>query len=80
MTAPMFLTELSTLLESVALISMPVALVGDFNIHVNDKTDTDAKALLDILDIANLKQLINFPPIAREIHSILSLPIYQHGK
>jgi hypothetical protein len=61
MTTPMFLTEFSTLLESVVLISTPVALVGDFNIHVNDETDTDARAFLEVLESAGLKQLVDFP-------------------
>ncbi|XP_072044960.1 uncharacterized protein [Amphiura filiformis] len=60
-TTSMFFTEFGTLLESVTLITNTVVLVGDFNIHVDDEEDTEARNFLEILEAAGLHQLIDFP-------------------
>jgi len=60
LTTTMFLEDFSTLLESIILIPGPIIITGDFNIHVNDKSDPETKALQELLDNAGLKQCIDF--------------------
>ena len=54
-----FFDDFSDLLERLATYSAPLMIVGDFNIHVDDATDTDAGTLLDILVSHGLLQNVN---------------------
>ena len=51
-----FVADFPTLLESVTIDQHQFVLMGDFNIHVDDKTDRDARKFLDILDTFDLQQ------------------------
>ncbi|XP_063951799.1 uncharacterized protein LOC135153255 [Lytechinus pictus] len=51
-----FVTEFSSLLESLVIDQHQLMIAGDFNIHVDDESDRDAKIFLDILDASNLQQ------------------------
>lgn len=57
----MFVTEFAEFLESVVMTTEPLVLAGDFNIHVNIKTDNDAAHFLDLLSSMGLHQHIDFP-------------------
>jgi exonuclease III len=61
LTTSMFLEDLSSLVEAIILTPGASVLVGDFNIHVNKSEDPETKALIELLDNAGLKQLIDFP-------------------
>ena len=42
------------------LESKNIVILGDFNLHVNNKLDTDAQQFIDMVEASGLKQLINF--------------------
>lgn len=50
------LHEFSLLLEDVSLTPHPIVISGDFNYHVDDSSNSDASAFLDILESADLVQ------------------------
>ena len=54
-----FLEEFSSLLESANLLNNHLLICGDFNIHVDNSQDSDAKAMLDLLESAGLHQEIS---------------------
>ena len=54
-----FFDELTTLLESVALTSGHLIILGDFNVHVDDDSCHHATHLCDIFDIFGLVQHAN---------------------
>jgi len=57
----MFVREFAEFLESVVMTTEPLVLAGDFNIHVNIKTDNDAANFVDLLSSMGLHQHIDFP-------------------
>ena len=56
-----FFTELTSVLEAIALYSCDVVLTGDFNIHVDDDADTHAVRLADVLQSFGLVQSVVGP-------------------
>ena len=60
-TIDLFFNEFSSLLEQLEFSSGKLLITGDFNIHVNDASDTTALKFLDLLDSFNLIQHINMP-------------------
>ena len=59
-TVDLFFNEFASLLELLAS-SGKLLITGDFNIHVNDVSDTTALKFLDLLDSFNLIQHISMP-------------------
>ena len=60
--ATAFLAEFALLLESLALDSASLFIVGDFNIHMNDPTSRTGTAnMLDLLAENDLTQLVHGP-------------------
>jgi len=51
-----FLEDFQTLISSVSTSPHEFLFTGDFNIHVDDLTDSNAIQLLSLLDHANLTQ------------------------
>ena len=41
------------------LESKNIVILGDFNLHVNDKSDTNAQQFIDIVEASGLKQWID---------------------
>ena len=61
-TGSMFLDEFSKQLELLALDSnCPLAIVGDFNYHMDDNFDQAANRFADLMDSVNLCQHVNSP-------------------
>ena len=61
LTATMFFNEFPILLERLAVSSGHLLLTGDFNFHVDDRTDSLASRFLDLLDSHNLIQHVSGP-------------------
>ena len=51
-----FFDDFCYLLECLSTLSAPLMIAGDFNIHVDDATDTHASKLSDILSCHSLHQ------------------------
>lgn len=56
-----FLDEFSVFLESVVLCTEVLVIAGDFNLHVNDLDDADARRFSELLETFGLVQHVNFP-------------------
>ena len=57
-----FMQEFSSLLESVTVTENTPLLVGDFNIHVDDTSNSkDALSFVETLDSASFEQHVNVP-------------------
>ena len=56
-----FLQEFQDLLSTAMATAHEFIITGDFNIHVDDPKDNNAKNFLSILAATNLHQLVNFP-------------------
>ena len=56
-----FVDEFTAYLESTVLIKEPVIIMGDFNLHVDDPSDTEAKKVCDMLDSLGLEQHVKHP-------------------
>jgi len=56
-----FFSDLTTLLETVATYQSQVVLSGDFNVHVDDRSDPHAVQLLELLDMFDLRQSVQHP-------------------
>ena len=56
-----FFDDFGDLLEWLATFSAPLTIVGDFNIHVDDVMDVNARKLADILDSHSLVQHVRSP-------------------
>ncbi len=54
LTVSNFLNEFSVLIELFSTISTSILVIGDFNIHVDDKNDCLARQFLDMLSSADL--------------------------
>ena len=61
LTVAQFLEEFSIFLEYLVLLPADVLIMGDFNFHVDDAMDQDAKEFLTLLDTFNLSQHIVEP-------------------
>lgn len=59
-----FFSEFSMLLERVVLLPTDILILGDFNFHVDDSTDSAAACFLHLLDAFNF-------PACRGIHSYI---------
>ncbi len=64
LTGPIFLHEFATLLELVLAEHSYLLIAGDFNFHIDDDTDREPMAFLDLVNSFNLKQHV---------------PTHQHG-
>ncbi len=60
-TVGLFYDEFSSFLETIILSPEKLLLTGDFNIHVDNKSDLVAQKFVDILDSFNLCQHIDGP-------------------
>ena len=58
-TRAMFMNEFSDLLENLSLRSAPIVILGDFNLHVDDKKDCYSKQFLQCLKSFGFKQHVN---------------------
>ena len=58
---PVFISELSSLLEDLASSNSEVLITGDFNIHVDILSDPFSKTFSNLLETFDLKQHITFP-------------------
>ena len=56
-----FLNELSTLLEVICISHQKLLITGDFNIHVEDPSNVDARRFTSLLDAANLCNHVKSP-------------------
>jgi hypothetical protein len=56
-----FLEDFQTLVSLASTTPHEFLITGDFNIHVDDHTDSNAAQFLTLLDQANLTQHVNFP-------------------
>lgn len=64
-----FLNDFSSLLEGVLSSSEQIVITGDFNYHVDDDADSDARAFKDLLDEAGLQQHV-IVPTHRSLHTL----------
>jgi len=81
----LFFDELSDMLERLAIYSSPLVIVGDFNVHVDDRADTSSAKLHDILVNYCLQQHVASPThvcghildlfITRDSQDIVMMPI-----
>lgn len=72
-TVPLFLNEFSKLLEAKSASCSKLLVVGDFNFHIDDSSDTDARNFLDILKTFGLSQ--NVSEVTHQKGHILDLII-----
>ena len=56
----MFLDDFVEVLADVLADPGNILILGDFNIHVNNKDDPDAKVFSDMMEALGLNQHINF--------------------
>ena len=57
----LFLAELDTLLSLAATTPHEFLITGDFNLHLDDPSDSQVKQFLSALDSTNLTQHVSFP-------------------
>ena len=57
----MFVNKFSDFLENLSLRSEPIVILGDFNLHVDDKKDCYSKRFLQCLQSFGFKQQVNSP-------------------
>ncbi|CAB3986805.1 AP-2 complex subunit alpha [Paramuricea clavata] len=79
-----FIVEFSQYLETIIMSTDPRIITGDFNIHVNSKTDGDSLKFVDLLLSMGLQQHVEFSThvsgntldlvITREVDPILGSP------
>ena len=60
-TVSKFLNEFENFLDIYTLTLKRFLIIGDFNLHFDNKTDTYVKQMLDVLNTRNLAQVINLP-------------------
>ena len=58
LTMSMFLQDFSTLLEHLTTVPEHLIFIGDFNVHMDDPTNSDAAKFADLLDSAGLIQRV----------------------
>jgi len=73
-----FLEDFSTLISSVSTSPHEFLITGDFNIHVDDLTDSNAIQFLSLLDHANLTQHVSFPT-HRHYHTLHLVIMYANS-
>ena len=56
-----FITEFLDFMHKLQLGSKNIIILGNFNLHVNDKSDTDAQQFIDMVEASRMKQCIDFP-------------------
>ena len=56
-----FITESLDFMGELQLSNKNIVILGDFNLQVNDKSDTDAQQFIDMVEALEMKQLIDFP-------------------
>ena len=56
-----FITEFLDFMGELQLSNKNIVILCDFNLHVNDKSDTDAQQFIDMDEASGMKQLIDFP-------------------
>ena len=54
-----FLREFAILIQRVFATPLPFVILGDFNVHVDNRSDPKARKFLDLLDIHNLTQHVS---------------------
>lgn len=60
-TTSVFFDEFTTYLESIIMSPEPLLITGDFNIHVNTPSDSDASRFHDLLSSMGLEQHVDKP-------------------
>ena len=63
-----FIDEFSEVMSLKIIETTEILILGDFNIVVNDPTDSDAQLLLAWLESNNLHNIVDFQHIEVEIH------------
>ena len=56
-----FITEFLDFMGELQLRNKNIVILGNFNLHVNDKADTDAQQFIDMVEASEMKQFIDFP-------------------
>jgi exonuclease III len=64
-----FLEDFQTLISTISTTPHEFVITGDFNIHVDDLTDSNSIQFLSLLDHANLTQHVSFPT-HRQSHTL----------
>ena len=62
-----FITEFLDFMGELQLGSKNIVILGNFNLHVNDKSDTDGQQFIDMVEASGMKQWINFLHINKGI-------------
>ena len=55
-----FITEFLDFMGELQLSNKNIVILGNFSLHVNDKSDTDAQQFIDMVEASGMKQLIDF--------------------
>ena len=55
-----FITEFFSFMCDLQLESKNIVILGAFNLHVNDKSDTNAQQFIDMVEASRLKQWVDF--------------------
>ena len=55
-----FINELLKMLEEIQSCNLQLIIMGNFNLHVNNKEDNDVQQFLDMLQASGLHQLVEF--------------------
>ena len=55
-----FINEFLKMLVEAQSCNLQLIIMGDFNLHVNNKEDNDAQQILDMLEASGLHQLVEF--------------------
>ena len=56
-----FITEFLDFMGELQLGNKNIVILGNFNLHVNDKSDTDTQQFIDMVEASGMKNLIDFP-------------------
>ena len=56
-----FITGFLDFMGELQLSNKNIVILSDFNLHVNDKSDTGAQQFIDMVEASGMKQWINFP-------------------
>ena len=75
---PKFRSELTSLLDNLQTNPQYLIIMGDFNIHIDNATDSFSKSFADILSSGNLKEHVNGS--THRFGHTLDLAISRHNK